>query len=128
VIHPRWYTKVRDTLRLHPNPDVRFSTYKTVVDFLISLTNDPQLGMKVVNSLPREIFNVYLAEQHVSTIKTPLPGGEFKISLEGENPYTQVQADRTARAKAAHAIDVMPQAPGAIHDGQVHDCMYRHIK
>lgn len=35
VIHPRWFTKFRDSFRRHPDPDVRFASYRTIVDFLI---------------------------------------------------------------------------------------------
>lgn len=60
VIHPRWYTKFRDSFRRHPDPDVRFCKFKTVVEFLVSMADDPLMGQRLLSSLPKEIVNVYL--------------------------------------------------------------------
>jgi hypothetical protein len=44
VIHAGWFAKLRDSVRRHPDPDVRFVTYRTIVDFLVSISDDAVLA------------------------------------------------------------------------------------
>lgn len=73
-------------MRRHPDPDVRFVAFKTIVDFIISMENDGQIAQKIISALPRDIQNVYLLEWNNSEIKTPLAGQEFNINI-ALNPY-----------------------------------------
>ena len=81
VIHPRWFTKLRDRVRRHPDPDITFNSYRTIVDFFLSVSDDPSIATRIMGALPKEILNLYLVEWNTSPIKTPLPGQEFKLSL-----------------------------------------------
>lgn len=90
MIHPKWFTLLRDYVRVHPDPDVRFRYYNSIVDFLISIDDDPLLGSKILSAMPKDIVNLYLAEQNRSEVKTPLPGFEWKIDLKGANPFAEV--------------------------------------
>jgi len=77
---------MRDKVRRHPDPDIKFTTFNTMVDYFVSISDDPVLGTKILGALPREILNLYLVEWNNSIIKTPLPGQDFKIKL-APNPF-----------------------------------------
>jgi hypothetical protein len=59
------------------------------------MADDPMTATRIMGALPRDILNLYLVEWNTSTVKTPLPGQEFRVDL-NPNPYKALQDDRTA--------------------------------